>query len=63
MGGMRLINQLAKVVSCARKWGCVIKREGAVFTTFTLLEEDITVIFDRFFIYHTFMYCLTLSKC
>ena len=33
---MRLINLLVKVVSCARKRGCAIKREGAVFGTFTV---------------------------
>ena len=34
---MHLINLLVKVGSCARKRGCAIKREGAVFTTFTVL--------------------------
>ena len=37
---MRLINLLVKVVSCARKRGCAIKREGAVFGTFTVFDHS-----------------------
>ena len=33
---MHLINLLVKVGSCARKRGCAVKREGAVFTIFTV---------------------------
>ena len=33
---LSLINLLVKVSSCARKEGCAVKREGALFTAFTV---------------------------
>ena len=39
---IHLINLLVKVSSCARKRGRVVKREGAVFTTFVYMRPCIT---------------------